>query len=264
MSKRQKRHSRHEEQITTLDSAELPPLPRSKPKTRLEPKTEAQRKYISSIRHNKITFGIGPAGVGKTYAASRVAAEDMREKRIEKIYLTRPAIEAGQPIGFLKGTMEEKMAPYIAAYGQGFNDGLGQGHFEYLLSNDRIEIVPLNFMQGRSFDEPCLVLADEMQNATVAEFKMLLTRIGEGARMVIDGDPRQIMLPRNVQSGLIDAHKRLCYLERVGAVEFTRDDIVRSGLVRQILDAYDDSEQDSDEREVQFELPGFITGKSQP
>lgn len=261
MSKRQKRHSRRDEHITTLDSAELPPLPRSRPKAKLAPKTEAQRKYISSIRHNKITFGIGPAGVGKTYAAARIAAENMLEKRIEKIYLTRPAVEAGRPIGFLKGTMEEKMAPYIAAYGQGFNDGMGQGHFEYMLKAERIEIVPLNFMQGRSFDEPCIVLADEMQNATVAEMKMLLTRIGDGARMVIDGDPRQIMLPRNVQSGLIDAHKRLCYLDQVDAVEFTRGDIVRSGLVRQILDAYDESEQDSDDQEVQIELPGFITGQ---
>jgi len=210
------------------------------------------------MQHNKITFAMGPAGTGKTYCAARVAAEELRTKKIAKIYLTRPAVESGRPIGFLKGDMEEKMAPYIASYGRGFEDGLGRGHFEYLMRMEQIEVVPLNFMQGRSFDEPCMVLFDEAENATIAEMKMFLTRMGEGARLVIDGDSEQKMI--SDKSGLIDGYRKISYLNQVGAVEFTRDDIVRHGLVREILDAYDG--QDSDE-EDQLELPNFITGESE-
>lgn len=261
MSKRKQTKPRHQDQITNLRLVDdMAPKAPARQKSPLVPKTAKQREYISSLRHNKITFGIGPAGVGKTYVAARVASDMLLKKDIEKIYLTRPAVEAGRPIGFLKGTMEEKMAPYIAAYGQGFNDGLGHGHFEYLMRTEKIEIVPLNFMQGRSFDEPSMVLFDEAQNATVEEMKMFLTRLGEGARYAIDGDPKQCMLPSNTKSGLIDGFKRICYLDTVGSVEFTRDDIVRHGLVRLILDAYDNDidSADSDEGQ-QFEFPSFIT-----
>ncbi len=260
MSKRQQKKSRQHDQITNLRMDDLAPKMPAKPKAPLKPKTTAQKQYISSLRHNKITFGIGPAGVGKTYVAARVASDMLLNKDIEKIYLTRPAVEAGRPIGFLKGDMDEKMAPYIAAYGQGFRDGLGQGHFEYLMRTGQIEVVPLNFMQGRSFDEASMVLFDEAQNATVEEMKMFLTRLGEGARYCIDGDPRQCMLPANTKSGLIDAYNRIVYLDTVDAVTFTRDDIVRHGLVRLILDAYDTDIDSADDRETQIELPGFITG----
>lgn len=254
MPKRQKRgnHSSEPSLHNIVDS--IDPVPPVKPKSKLEPKTEAQRRYISSILHNKITFGMGPAGTGKTYCAARVASAELLAKNIHKIYLTRPAVESGTPIGFLKGTMEEKMAPYMAAYGPGFRDGLGEGCFEYMLRTGRIEIVPLNFMQGRSFDEPSMVLFDEAQNATIPEMKMFLTRIGDGARMIIDGDHNQRMIKD--KSGLIDGLRRIGYLDQVGAIEFERSDIVRHGLVRQILDAYD---EENDEEEPQLELPGFIT-----
>lgn len=261
MSKRQpKKIRRVNTDLSMLHSEPVAPKAPSKPKSHLQPKTNAQRQYVSSIHHNKITFGIGPAGVGKTYVAARVASDMLLRKEIQKVYLTRPAVEAGRAIGFLKGTMEEKMAPYIAAYGPGFNDGMGQGHFEYMLHTGKIEIVPLNFMQGRSFDEPSMVLFDEAQNSTVEEMKMFLTRLGEGARYVIDGDPRQCMLPKYTTSGLLDGYKRISYLDTVGSVEFTRDDIVRHGLVRLILDAYDTDLNSADDQEAeQLELPKFIT-----
>lgn len=261
MSKRKQPKYRQQETPTHLRIVDdMTPKAPARQKSPLVPKTENQRKYISSLRHNKITFGIGPAGVGKTYVAARTAAAMLTGKEIEKIYLTRPAVEAGRPIGFLKGTMEEKMAPYIAAYGPGFNDGFGHGYFEYLVRTEKIEIVPLNFMQGRSFDEPSMVLFDEAQNSTVEEMKMFLTRLGEGARYAIDGDPRQCMLPSNTKSGLIDGFNRICYLDTVGSVEFTRDDIVRHGLVRLILDAYDTDIDSADSNEdTNLELPRFIT-----
>lgn len=258
MSKRLK--PRRGEIVATPSMDQLPPPRPSPRKGPLKPKTEAQRLYISAMAHARITFGIGPAGTGKTYCAARVAADALLTKSIQKIYLTRPAVEAGRPIGFLKGTMEEKMAPYIAAYGQGFNDGFGQGHFEYFMTNEKIEIVPLNFMQGRSFDEPCMVLFDEAQNATVEEMKMFLTRIGQGARMVIDGDPAQIMLDSRSKSGLIDGFERIRYLRGVSAIQFDREDIVRDGIVREILDAYDDT-RETIEGDDQLDLPGFITGQ---
>jgi phosphate starvation-inducible protein PhoH and related proteins len=255
MSKRQ-RHDRLDRRRTEADrspSIMEAPLPRrAASSTPLNPKTAAQADYIASIKRNQVTFGIGPAGVGKTYLAARIAGEMLAMKHVRKIVLTRPAVESGRSIGYLPGELEEKMAPYIASYGPGFRDAMGQGTFEYHLAKKSIEIVPLNFMQGLSWDEPTIALFDEAENATPEEMKMFLTRIGEQARVVIDGDPEQTMI--RGKSGLIDGAKRLRYLKKVGIVEFTRDDIVRSGLVREILDAYDDP----DKAEDQFELPGFL------
>lgn len=262
MSKKQSRRKVRKEFHEDYEAAVLqfPPKPRGKAKPPVEPKNALQRQYISSILHNRITFGIGPAGVGKTYLAARIAAQLMRSKEIEKIYLTRPAVESGRSIGFLKGDLDEKMQPYMAAFGQGFKDGFGEGHFDYLLRVDgKIEIVPLNFMQGRSFDEPSIILFDEAQNATVMETKMALTRMGRGSRMVITGDPRQIMLPCNVKSGLIDGLNRLRYVKRIGAVEFDREHVVRDPIVQEILDAYETDGQSIEEGQI--ELPGFITGE---
>ena len=261
MSKRRQSKGRKKDDFldVAMPDAPIPPVKKKEP---LKPKTEAQRRYISSIKHNRITFGIGPAGTGKTYCLARTAAEMLATKEIDKIYLTRPAVESGRSIGFLKGDLAEKMQPYMASYAQGFKDGLGQGRFEYESESDkgRIEIVPLNFMQGRSFDERCMVLFDEAQNATPWEMLMFLTRIGQGARMVVEGDPKQTML--NSQSGLIDGCHRLRYLDRVGVVEFTREDIVRDDMVQQILEAYDGQDQNDDE--ANSGLPDFITRGARP
>lgn len=231
-----------------------PPAP-PRAKAAFEPKTEAQRHYVSSIRHNKITFGVGPAGTGKTYTAARMACEMFLAKQVRKIVLCRPAVEAGESLGFLPGDINEKLAPYTAAYGPGFHDGMGRGHFEYLALHGQIEVVPLAFMQGRSFDEPTIILFDEAQNATPMQMKMVLTRLGEGARLVIDGDPAQTMI--RGQSGLIDGLQRTRYIAGVGVAQFERADIVRSGIVREILDAYD-APHDAPQEDEQFELPGFI------
>lgn len=252
---KQQRGRGRESNFSTLIHGDTPIKPPS-PKGELEPKTTAQRLYIDSMRSKQLTFGIGPAGVGKTYVAARIAAEMYLEKRISKIILTRPAVESGQSIGFLPGTLEEKMAPYIASYGPGFRDGFGAGHFEYLKEKGKIEIVPLNFMQGISWDDNVIVLFDEAENATPGEMKMFLTRIGERARVVIDGDPTQKMI--SGKSGLIDGLERVRYIGGVGIVEFKRSDIVRSGLVRAILDAYDDDTDVSDDS-AQLPLPDFIT-----
>ncbi len=234
------------------------PVRRKKAKPPLKPQTDAQAHYLSCIENCRITFGLGPAGVGKTYCAGRTAARMLKEKTIEKIVLSRPAVEAGQPMGFLPGDVDEKMAPYIAAYGPAFTDELGSGSFEYYTSNSIIEVVPLSFMQGRSWDEPTIVLLDEAQNSSVFEMKMFLTRLGKGAKLIIDGDPRQIAPALNGQSGLIDGLKRTRYIKGVGVAEFTHDDIVRDPLVKDILLAYGDFEEGT---EVEaHDLPQFIIG----
>lgn len=260
---KQERKPRGKDHLSTMSfSAEVEHLPTPKAKAKnkpLSPKTEAQKRYINSINVNTITWGVGPAGVGKTYVAARIAARRLVENEISKVILTRPAVEVGESIGFLPGELEEKMAPYIASYGQGFRDQIGQGHFEYLLRTGKIEIVPLGFMQGLSWDEPCMVLFDEAENATVKEMKMFLTRIGEGATVVIDGDPDQKMIKGTC--GLVDGVSRTQYIKSVGVVNFGRDDIVRSGIVREIIDAYDGAnlEEGTDDT-IAGKLPDWITG----
>jgi len=259
MSKR-RRDQKKADYRPELETKGAPSVPKCKAKGPLEPMTEAQRHYISSIRHNRITWGIGPAGVGKTYVAARVASDMLRNKEISKIILTRPAIEAGASIGFLPGELEDKMAPYIASYGRGFGDGLGGGSFAYYMQYKIIEVVPLNFMQGRSFDEPTLVLLDEAENATPAEMKMFLTRMGAGATMIIDGDPKQTMI--RGQSGLIDGVQKTRYIHGVGVVEFDRDDIVRDPMIKEILNAYE-CEPENDDGDAALGLPSFITETSE-
>lgn len=229
-------------------------VPKQKGKGPLSPKNTAQADYISSIKRKTITFGLGPAGAGKTYVASRIAARMLLDREVDKILLTRPAVEAGRPIGFLPGELEEKMAPYVASYRRGFVDELGEGHYEYLVRAKRIDISPLNFMQGLSWDDPTIVLFDEAENATPKEMKMFLTRIGENARVVISGDETQSMI--SGKSGMIDSVERIGHLKEVGVVRFTRADIVRSGVVRKILDCYDDA---ITEQKSLFDLPEFIT-----
>lgn len=243
--RREERRTKHSEAVDILDT----PLPRPNSKPSVEPKTAAQANYISSIKRNRCTFAVGPAGTGKTYLAARMAAEMYLSKEIKRIVITRPAVESGRSIGYLPGEIEEKMAPYMASYGQGFRDGFGAGMLDYLLAKKKIEVVPLNFMQGLSWDEPMITLFDEAENATCAELKMFLTRVGEHARVVIDGDPAQTMLRQDF--GLIDAVARMRGDPEVGVVEFTRDDIVRSGFVRRVLDAYDETNLDT--------LPDFLT-----
>ena len=201
----------------------------------LQAKTEKQRKYINAIKSSKVTFGIGPAGTGKTYVAGAIACDMLLSGQVEKIIITRPAVEAGESLGFLPGELEEKYEPYIAAFRDVLNERLGKTHTEYLIKEGKIEGLPLAYMRGKTFKN-CIVIFDESQNATQQQMKMFLTRIGENCKVIVDGDPAQTDISN---SGLIGAIKRVQHIPDIRVVEFTRDDVVRSGLVSEIIIAYD-------------------------
>ncbi len=201
----------------------------------LEAKTEAQGRYLSAMTSSTIVFGLGPAGTGKTYCAAAWAAEKLLDKKISRIIITRPNIEVGTPMGFLPGELEEKYAPYLAPFRAVMIERMGIGAYETGLKNEKICPEPLGYMRGKTFDDAVVIL-DEAQNCTPAEMKMFLTRIGKNCTVIIDGDPQQQDIPGT--SGLTDAVRRLAHLEDVMVVEFDEDDIVRSGIVREILRAY--------------------------
>ncbi|MTH61223.1 PhoH family protein [Paracoccus litorisediminis] len=228
----QRRHQTHQ---TFEDRFTSPP---AKPVTEpLVALTEAQADYGDLIEEKRITFGIGPAGTGKTYYATRLAAEALDRREIRKIYLTRPAVEAGESLGFLPGDLDEKYEPYLRPFKDALNDHFGAGHVEYLIKSKVIEPVPLGFLRGATIKNAWM-LADEMQNATKSQMKMLLTRIGKDAKFIINGDLRQIDIDER-SSGLEDAVKRTRKVEHVGAIEFTRADVVRDDIVQDILAVYD-------------------------
>lgn len=203
---------------------------------KLEPKSYRQQDYMDALNESDIVFGLGSAGTGKTYVATHYAAEQLYYKKIDKIIITRPAVEAcDEKLGFLPGTLEEKFMPYLLPYMEIFNELLGKSFTEYCLKVGAIEVVPLAFMRGRSFKD-CIVLADEMENASPMQLKLLLTRIGENCKMFINGDLDQ----QDIQglSGLSDAIGRTRHVEEVEVIEFTDEDIVRSGLCKKLLKAY--------------------------
>lgn len=232
--------------------------PRVRRVTELKARTERQADYVAAIETRKMTFGLGPAGVGKTYIAARIAARMLNDRQITKIVLSRPAVEVGVSIGYLPGEMGEKMAPYMASFGRGLEDGFGSGGFEYHLRMGDIEICPLGFMQGLSWDARTMVLLDEAENATPREMKMFLTRFGEGAVGVVNGDITQQQT--SGKSGLIDALDTIGHLPEVGVVRFGVVDCVRSGFVKKVIEAYEPQPYDLDDNQSQ--LPGFITNGS--
>lgn len=200
------------------------------------PLTDKQADYGDAIDESRITFGIGPAGTGKTYFAAMKAAEALHNKQIKKIYLTRPAVEAGETLGFLPGDLNEKYEPYLRPFKDALNEFFGAGHVEYLIENKIIEAVPLGFLRGATIKGAWL-LADEMQNATKEQMKMLLTRMGKDSKFIINGDPRQSDISA---SGLMDAVQRVAGVEGVSQVIFTKQDVVRDDIVQEILSAYDE------------------------
>lgn len=200
--------------------------------------TEAQADYHHAIMTQDLVFGIGPAGTGKTYVVATAAADCFLAGDVKRIVITRPAQEAGEKLGFMPGDMHEKVGNYMTPLMEVLNRRLGKSHVEALIRIGKIEILPLAFMRGRSL-AGCFCILDEAQNATKAQMKMFLTRIGEGSRMVVDGDPTQDDLPSGVASGLMDAVDRLEHLPSVTCVRFTRADIVRHGLVQQVVEAYE-------------------------
>ncbi|MDO3380558.1 PhoH family protein [Gilvimarinus algae] len=203
----------------------------------LHARTSAQQAYIDAIKSHCLTFGIGPAGTGKSYCAGALAAEALESGRIERIILTRPAVEAGEQLGFLPGALDEKFSVYIDAFRDILNERLGAGTVDYCLRHGRIVAAPLAFMRGKTFNNRTFVVLDEAQNTSIAQMKMFLTRIGEDCKVVINGDIEQSDI--RGPNGLADAIAKLGDLSSVYVHRFAREDIVRSGLVRDIIDRYE-------------------------
>jgi phosphate starvation-inducible PhoH-like protein len=204
----------------------------------VEPRTEAQKAYVKALFDHELAFGIGPAGTGKTYLAVAVGVSMFLGGHVDKIILSRPAVEAGERLGFLPGDMKEKVDPYMQPLYDALNDFLPAKQVQKMLEEKVIEIAPLAFMRGRTLSNAFCVL-DEAQNATTMQMKMFLTRLGEGSRMVITGDRTQVDLPRGVPSGLADAERLLKGIKKISFNYFTAKDVVRHPLVASIIEAYD-------------------------
>ncbi|MGI3211702.1 PhoH family protein [Roseovarius tibetensis] len=204
----------------------------------IEPRTDAQKSYVTSLFAHELSFGIGPAGTGKTYLAVAVGVNMFIEGHVDRIILARPAVEAGEKLGYLPGDMKDKVDPYMQPLYDALNDFLPAKQLAKLIEEKKIEIAPLAFMRGRTLANAFVVL-DEAQNATSMQMKMFLTRLGEGSRMVITGDRTQIDLPRGVPSGLSDAERLLKSIPQISFNYFTAADVVRHPLVAAIIDAYE-------------------------
>ena len=202
----------------------------------LEAMTEAQAHYMMSIEGSSVTFGVGPAGTGKTYVCGAMAADMLLDNSVERIILTRPAVEAGESFGFLPGELEEKYEPFLLPFRDVLNERLGKSRVDYLIKKGDIEPATLAHMRGRTFKNAFIIL-DEAQNVTVTQMKMFLTRIGKGCTVVINGDLKQKDIRE--QSGLEDAISRLSEVGGIRTVAFEREDVVRSGIVQEIIEAYE-------------------------
>ncbi len=201
-------------------------------------KTVGQKKYIDAIRKHDITFGIGPAGTGKTYLAVATALSALREGKISRIILTRPAVEAGEALGFLPGDLYEKITPYLRPLHDALQDMMPAEEIVKLTERGTIEIAPLAYMRGRTLNNAFIIL-DEAQNSTAEQMLMFLTRLGHGSKAVITGDETQVDLPTHKHSGLVEAHRALKHTEGIAIVEFSKRDVVRHALVQRIIAAYE-------------------------
>lgn len=206
---------------------------------KIKPRTAGQAAYVSAIRSHDLTFCRGPAGCGKTYLAVALAVEALKSRAARKIVLVRPAVEAGESLGFLPGDLQAKLNPYLRPLLDALNEMLDFDQVKYLMEHDVIEVIPLAYMRGRTLNEAFIIL-DEAQNTTSAQMKMFLTRMGEGSKIVVSGDVTQVDLPGGVLSGMRDAWRRLQGLESVSFVTLTQQDIVRHRLVQLIVNRYDD------------------------
>ncbi|MFD1171526.1 PhoH family protein [Oceanobacillus picturae] len=204
-------------------------------------KTLGQKKYIASIKANDLVFGIGPAGTGKTYLAVVMAVHALKNGNIKKIILTRPAVEAGESLGFLPGDLKEKVDPYLRPLYDALHDVLGAEHTQRLIERETIEIAPLAYMRGRTLDDAFVIL-DEAQNTTPEQMKMFLTRLGFGSKMVITGDVTQIDLPKGKKSGLQAAAQMLDQVKGISFTYLEQTDVVRHPLVQRIINAYEKGE----------------------
>lgn len=208
----------------------------------IQPKTLGQKEYVNEIKNNDITFGIGPAGTGKTYLAVAMAAKSFKRDEITRIILTRPAVEAGETLGFLPGDLKEKVDPYLRPLYDALFDILGGERFNKYMERGMIEVAPLAFMRGRTLDNAFIIL-DEAQNTTPEQMKMFLTRLGFGSKAVVTGDITQTDLPSNRKSGLLHAKEVLKDVKGIGIVMLTEKDVVRHELVQRIIRAYEKFEK---------------------
>ena len=229
---------RHDEEHHTPFSGDIEPLQIKTRKKILKPRTINQQKYIETILKNDLTFGIGPAGTGKTYLAVAIAVSKLLEGEVQRIILSRPAVEAGEKLGFLPGDMREKVDPYLRPIYDALHDFLNPEEVEKKLETGEIEIAPLAFMRGRTLGKS-FIIVDEAQNTTTVQMKMLLTRLGQGSRMVVAGDMSQVDLPVGMRSGLFEATEILKDIEGVGILEFSSEDVIRHPLITKIVKAYD-------------------------
>jgi len=205
----------------------------------VRPRTPGQSRYMSAMRENDLVFAIGPAGTGKTYLAVAVAVTLLRQGAIKKIVLVRPAVEAGEKLGFLPGDIAAKINPYLRPLLDALNDMMEPEQAKRYMENDIIEIAPLAFMRGRTLNQAVIIL-DEGQNTTIPQMQMFLTRMGHGSKIIVTGDVTQVDLPRPTRSGLIDAVRRLEKIDRIAIIHLSEADIVRHPLVQAIVKAYEE------------------------
>lgn len=214
-------------------------------------RTPNQKKLVEAVNENDVVFAVGPAGTGKTYTAVALAVRALKEKQVRRIILTRPAVEAGENLGFLPGDLKEKIDPYLRPLYDALDDMIPSEKLNYLNDNRTIEIAPLAFMRGRTLDKAFIIL-DEAQNATSAQLKMFLTRIGPQAKCIITGDMTQIDLPRSQRSGLGNAIDILKDIRGIGVVRLSNRDVIRHPLVKKIIDAYEgDTEKNKPKKEAE-------------
>lgn len=230
------------DELLDLHKGEIGMTYKGKP---IRPKTISQKHYVSTIRKKDIVFGIGPAGTGKTYIAVVMAVAALKEGKVKRIVLTRPAVEAGENLGFLPGDLQEKVNPYLRPLYDALHDILGQEQVAKLLERGVIEIAPLAYMRGRTLEDSFIIL-DEAQNTTPEQMKMFLTRLGFGSKMVVTGDITQIDLPRGKVSGLVDASRILKDIEEIGFIHFEEQDVVRHALVQRIIAAYQHARENTE------------------
>lgn len=204
-------------------------------------KTLGQKIYVDSVKNHDVVFGIGPAGTGKTFLAVTLAVTALKRGQVKRIILTRPAVEAGESLGFLPGDLKEKVDPYLRPVYDALYQILGKEQTSRLMEREIIEIAPLAYMRGRTLDDAFVIL-DEAQNTTIMQMKMFLTRLGFNSKMIVNGDVSQIDLPKNIKSGLIDAVEKLRNIKKIDFIHLSAKDVVRHPVVAEIINAYSDSE----------------------
>lgn len=215
----------------------------------ISPRNANQKKMVESFIHNDLTFALGPAGTGKTYIAIALAVKALKNKEVRKIILSRPAVEAGEKLGFLPGDMKDKIDPYLQPLYDALEDMIPHVKLKEYMETGVIQIAPLAFMRGRTLNDAVIVL-DEAQNTTTHQIKMFLTRLGMNAKMIVTGDATQIDLPRSVTSGLLHVMRVLKNVDGIGRIEFEKKDIVRHPLVQRIVDAYDRYDRENEQQVI--------------